>query len=169
MAPPDAMIDIVQVQFSWPDRIMLVLVVALASAFFAHCSNRIQRKQDAKTETIKNVSKEFLYQLDVIDSLVKDYWSVARTDMEKGKEVILSLSLSVAFPRLQGILDLLFKLKKEKDALWKDSFQRDIDKIYEYATTDIDVEPREVSQPTIMKTSRAILKLRLQFQKFIYQ
>ena len=163
------MIDIVQVQFSWLDRATFALGVTLVGALLAYFSNWIQRKKDAKTETIKNVSKEFLHQLDAIDSLVKDYWSVARIDMEKGKEIILSSSLYIAFPHLEGTLRLLFKLQGEKNPSQKNSFEKMIAEIYEYATADIDVGPREISQPTIMKTSRAILNLRLQFQKFIYQ
>ncbi len=168
MATPDAMIDIVQIQLSWLDRWTLALASALLGAFFAYVNNKIQQKNNAKTDTIKNLSEEFLHQLDIIDSLIKDYWSVARIDMGKGKEMILSSSIYIAFPRLERTLNLIFKLKLERHPFQrKDLFQRTIDEIYEYATADIDVEPRDVSQPAIMKTSRAILRLR--FQEFIYQ
>ena len=166
---PNEVIEVVQVRFSWVDRAILVIASSLVATIFAYVSNKIYRNEVVKTEMIQGVSKEFLHQLNVVDSLIKDYWSVAGENMKNGKETRLSSSIIVAFPHLHGIINLLFRLKNKNNLEQKMDFQKNIAEIYEYVTTNIDVTPREASRETVMKSSKAILSLKLKFKEFIYK
>ena len=162
--------SVVQVSFSWLDRIILVVIGALFGALFAFVSNTVHWRQKTKTETIQSLAKEFFHLLDILDGSVKELWSASCSDLGKSREITLSSSIKTTLLHIEKCLELVFKLKKIEHHKQRENFQTMIENIGHYATSgSFEEENRNSSPEKIMQSSNAILDLRVEFQEFIYQ
>ena len=151
------------------ERVYSVLLGVILAGLIAFGNNFLQSRRDRKSRTVENVAHEFLNLLDELDRMVKELWSSSRAELSRQREMVLSLSITATQRHITECLNLMFNLKKSR-SYQREELQKIIDEIILHSTSRLFGQAgREASREVILLSGNEVLKLRIRFQKFIYQ